>query len=77
MSRLPTWVKGHPSPRWFPDVAGLGTLSFLAGILLLFSGVEVQAVHTEDMKDPRRGFPKRSSSRPSPASPSSPSARSR
>jgi putative glutamate/gamma-aminobutyrate antiporter len=51
-------VKGHPSPRWFPDVAGLGTLSFLAGILLLFSGVEVQAVHAEDMKDPRRGFPK-------------------
>jgi amino acid transporter len=33
-------------------------LSFLAGILLLFSGVEVQAVHAEDMKDPRRGFPR-------------------
>lgn len=51
-------VNGHPSPRWFPHVAGLGTLSFLAGILLLFSGVEVQAVHAEDMNDPRRGFPK-------------------
>jgi putative glutamate/gamma-aminobutyrate antiporter len=51
-------VNGHPSPRWFPNVAGLGTLSFLAGILLLFSGVEIQAVHAEDMRDPRRGFPK-------------------
>ena len=51
-------VHGHPSPRWFPDVSGLGTLSFLAGILLLFSGVEVQAVHATDMKDARRGFPK-------------------
>ena len=53
-----TTAHGHPSPRWFPHVAGLGTLSFLAGILLLFSGVEVQAVHATDMNDARRGFPK-------------------
>lgn len=51
-------VNGHASPRWFPNVAGLGTLSFLAAILLLFAGVEVQAVHSADMKDARRGFPK-------------------
>jgi amino acid transporter len=50
-------VAGHASPRWFPDVQGLGTLSFLAGILLLFSGVEVQAVHATEMRDARRGFP--------------------
>jgi len=51
-------ASGHSSPRWFPYVGGLGTLSFLAGILLLFSGVEVQAAHATDMADPRRGFPK-------------------
>jgi len=50
-------VAGHASPRWFPSVGGLGTLSFLAGVMLLFAGVEVQAVHATEMKDSRRGFP--------------------
>lgn len=49
---------GHSSPRWFPHVQGLGTLSFLAAILLLFAGVESQAVHATEMKDARRGFPR-------------------
>lgn len=51
-------VTTHDHPRWFPHYAGLGTLSFLAGILLLFAGVEAQAVHATEMGDPRRGFPK-------------------
>jgi glutamate:GABA antiporter len=49
---------GHAHPRWFPNYTGLGTLSFLAGILLLFAGVEVQAVHQNEMKDSKTGFPK-------------------
>lgn len=51
-------VNGQPSPRWFPHVEGLGTLAFLGSILLLFAGVEVQAVHITDMKRPRSGFPR-------------------
>lgn len=57
-SAVSTVTDGHVSPRWFPDVQGLGTLAFLAAILLLFSGVEVQAAHSSDMRDARRGFPK-------------------
>ena len=48
---------GRMHPRWLPNYTGLGTLSFLAGILLLFAGIEVQAVHAVEMKDARRGFP--------------------
>jgi amino acid transporter len=48
---------GHMHPRWLPNYTGLGTLSFLAGILLLFAGIEVQAVHAVEMRDARRGFP--------------------
>jgi Amino acid permease len=31
--------------------------SGLAGIILLFAGVEVEAVHVREMKDPARGYP--------------------
>jgi amino acid transporter len=53
-----TDTAGHAHPRWFPHYRGLGTLSFLAGILLLFAGVEVQAVNANKMEDSRTGFPK-------------------
>ena len=50
-------VNGATVPRWLPHIAGLGALAFLGNIMLLFAGVEAQAVHVRDMKDPRRGFP--------------------
>lgn len=43
--------------RYFPNVSNLGNLAFLAGIILLFAGVEVHAVHANDMKDPSKEFP--------------------
>jgi putative glutamate/gamma-aminobutyrate antiporter len=46
---------GHA--RYWPAVKGLGTVAFLAGIVLLFAGVEVQAVHVVDMKNPSTGYP--------------------
>ncbi len=46
---------GHA--RFWPAIHGFGTISFLAGIVLLFAGVEVQAVHVMDMKSPSRGYP--------------------
>jgi amino acid transporter len=46
---------GHA--RFWPAIYGFGTISFLAGIVLLFAGVEVQAVHVIDMRSPSRGFP--------------------
>lgn len=47
----------HSHPSFFPHITGLGSIAFLAGIILLFAGVEVQAVHVTEMKDPARQFP--------------------
>ncbi len=43
--------------RFLPHISGLGSLAFLAGIVLLFAGVEVQAVQVSDMENPGRNFP--------------------
>ena len=43
--------------RYWPSIHGFGTVAFLAGIVLLFAGVEVQAVHVTEMKQPSREYP--------------------
>lgn len=43
--------------RFWPEIHGFGTIAFLAGIVLLFAGVEVQAVHVMEMRNPSRGYP--------------------
>lgn len=48
---------GHPHPRYFPYITGMGDIAFLAGIILLFAGVEVHAVHANEMSAPKRQFP--------------------
>ena len=48
----------HAHPSFFPHITGLGSVAFLAGIILLFAGVEVQAVHVTEMERPERQFPK-------------------
>ncbi|KAB1441468.1 amino acid permease [Pseudodesulfovibrio senegalensis] len=48
----------HPHARLFPHLTGLGSVAFLAGIILLFAGVEVHAVHANELKDPASEFPK-------------------
>ena len=48
----------HMHPRFFPHMSGLGSMAFLAGIILLFAGVEVQAVYVKELADPARQFPK-------------------
>ncbi|MDD3155214.1 MAG: amino acid permease [Victivallaceae bacterium] len=47
----------HFHPVFFPQISGLGSIAFLAGIILLFAGVEVQAVYVRNMKNPAREFP--------------------
>lgn len=44
--------------RFFPHITGLSSLAFLAGIILLFAGVEVQAVHANDLENPSSGYPR-------------------
>ncbi len=46
---------GHP--RFWPKIQGFGTIAFLAGIVLLFAGIEVQAVHVLDMQEPKKQYP--------------------
>lgn len=46
-----------PHARMFPHITGLGSVAFLAGIILLFAGVEVHAVHANELKDPAKQFP--------------------
>ncbi|MEW5733237.1 MAG: amino acid permease [Thermodesulfobacteriota bacterium] len=46
-----------PHARLFPHITGLGSMAFLAGIILLFAGVEVHAVNANEMKDPAKEFP--------------------
>jgi putative glutamate/gamma-aminobutyrate antiporter len=48
---------GHAHPRYFPAITGLSDIAFLAGIILLFAGVEVHAVHANEMSSPKRQFP--------------------
>ncbi len=48
---------GHAHPRYFPYITGMGDIAFLAGIILLFAGVEVHAVHANEMARPKQQFP--------------------
>lgn len=43
--------------RLFPHITGLGSVAFLAGIILLFAGVEVHAVSANELSNPARDFP--------------------
>lgn len=46
-----------PHARLFPHLTGLGSVAFLAGIVLLFAGVEVHAVHANELENPAKQFP--------------------
>ncbi len=43
---------------WLPDFSKFSNISFLAGIVLLFAGMEVGAVHVLNLKDPRQQYPR-------------------
>lgn len=49
---------GSQHNSFFPDLSNFDNVSFLAGIVLLFAGMEVGAVHVIDLKDPNKQFPK-------------------
>ncbi len=46
------------SHGFFPDFKNFDNLAFLAGTVLLFSGIEVNAVHVLDLKNPKKDYPK-------------------
>ena len=59
------WISGKPvaftmdvAKGFLPDFGNFSNIAFLAGIVLLFAGMEVGAVHVRDLKDPKAQFPK-------------------
>jgi len=43
---------------FFPDFSNMGTIVLAASIFLFYAGMEIQAVHINDMLDPAREFPR-------------------
>ncbi|MDP3704916.1 MAG: APC family permease [Legionellaceae bacterium] len=58
------WViQGHPiaadtSASWLPDFSSLGNLSIFSAVLFGLLGVEMSAIHAEDVKNPQRDYPR-------------------
>lgn len=58
------WViQGKPSavgypPEWFPNVHSIGNLSLFVAVLFGLIGMEMSAVHAEEVKTPQRDYPK-------------------
>lgn len=50
-------INGTVKPRILPNFKDFNNISFLSGIILLFAGVEVQAVHVNEMKNPKKQYP--------------------
>ena len=48
----------NTSHGFFPDFKNFENLAFLAGTVLLFSGIEVNAVHVLDLENPKKSYPK-------------------
>lgn len=56
-------IQGRPiaidtSGSWLPDVTSLGNLSLFAAVLFGLIGMEMSAVHAEDVKNPQRDYPR-------------------
>ena len=43
---------------FFPDFSNVGTIVLAASIFLFYAGMEIQAVHINDMRNPAKQFPK-------------------
>ncbi|MGB2705931.1 MAG: amino acid permease [Candidatus Omnitrophota bacterium] len=58
------WLTGKPmafmdgSHALLPDFGSFDNISFLAGIVLLFAGMEVSAVHAREVRNPKADYPK-------------------
>lgn len=60
-----TWlISGNPSEitynlkSFFPAFGSFNSYAILAGVMLIFGGLEVSAVHAKDVKNPQKDYPK-------------------
>jgi amino acid transporter len=45
-------------PDLVPDLSSINNIVFLAGAVLIFSGMEVSASHSQDVRDPKHTYPR-------------------
>ena len=48
---------GYPT-SWFPDFSSIGNLSLFSAVLFGLLGMEMSAVHAEEVKNPQRDYPR-------------------
>jgi amino acid transporter len=48
---------GYPE-AWFPDFSSLGNLSLFSAVLFGLLGMEMSAVHAEEVKNPQKDYPR-------------------
>lgn len=53
---LPTHIE--PPSTWLPDFSSIGNISLFSAILFGLIGVEMSAVHAEEVKNPQRDYPR-------------------
>ena len=57
-------IQGNPSEivfsarRLIPDPTNIDNIVLFAGAILIFSGIEVSGVHSQDVRDPKRDYPR-------------------
>jgi putative glutamate/gamma-aminobutyrate antiporter len=59
------WMSGGKTPQIsmtlkdiVPDMSSLRNIVFLAGVLLTYAGMEVSAVHAQEVENPQKNFPR-------------------
>jgi amino acid transporter len=57
------WFQGYPieinsSATWWPDFSSIGNLSLFSAVLFGLLGMEMSAVHAEEVKNPQRDYPR-------------------
>lgn len=57
------WIQGKPiavnyPSSWLPDFSSFGNLSLFSAVLFGLIGMEMSAVHAEEVKNPQRDYPK-------------------
>ena len=56
VSGMPLSIPANSS--WFPDIHDLGNLSLFSAVLFGLLGIEMSAVHAEEVKNPQRDYPR-------------------
>ena len=51
-------IQNVPSSTWLPDFSSVGNLSIFSAVLFGLLGMEMSAIHAEEVNDPQRDYPR-------------------